>query len=58
MRVGLGQFNAVVGDLAGNTAKMEEIYGQAVKEKVDLLIFRNWPYADIRPRICCTRDIF
>ena len=39
MRVGLGQFDAVVGDLEGNAGRMREIYGQAVKQGVDLLVF-------------------
>ena len=39
MRVALGQFNAVVGDLAGNAEKMRHIYAQAVKADVDLLVF-------------------
>lgn len=39
MRVGLGQFNAVVGDLAGNAEKIREFYARAVREDVDLLIF-------------------
>jgi len=39
MRVALGQFNAVVGDLVGNAEKMREIYAQAVRSDVDLLVF-------------------
>lgn len=39
MRVALGQFNAVVGDLAGNTGKMRDIYAQALRSDVDLLVF-------------------
>ena len=39
MRVALGQFNAVVGDLAGNAEKMREIYTRAVQSDVDLLVF-------------------
>jgi NAD+ synthase (glutamine-hydrolysing) len=39
MRVGLGQFNAVVGDLAGNAGKMREFYAEAVRADVDLLVF-------------------
>src|SRR4030042_6676321 len=39
MRVALGQFNAVVGDLAGNAGKMCEIYARAIESKVDLLVF-------------------
>ena len=39
MRVALGQFNAVVGDLSGNAEKMREIYAQAARSDVDLLVF-------------------
>lgn len=39
MRVALGQFNAVVGDLAGNAEKMRNIYAQAVQSETDLLVF-------------------
>ena len=39
MRVALGQFNAVVGDLAGNAQKIREIYARAVRAGVDLLAF-------------------
>ncbi len=39
MRVALGQLNAVVGDLSGNAEKMVEIYAEAVRSDVDLLVF-------------------
>ncbi len=39
MRVALGQFNAVVGDMAGNARKMREVYATAVRADVDLLAF-------------------
>jgi NAD+ synthase (glutamine-hydrolysing) len=39
MRIGLGQFNAVVGDLAGNAEKMRGMYAEAMRSGVDLLIF-------------------
>ncbi len=39
MRIALGQFNAVVGDLAGNAEKMRNIYAQAAQSDVDLLVF-------------------
>jgi NAD+ synthase (glutamine-hydrolysing) len=39
MRVGLGQFDAVVGDLAGNAESMRAFYSQARREAVDLLVF-------------------
>lgn len=38
MRMALGQFNAVVGDLAGNAAKIRDIYTNALAENVDLLV--------------------
>ncbi len=39
MRVALGQLNVVVGDLTGNAKKMREVYAQAVRSNVDLLVF-------------------
>jgi len=37
VRVGLGQFDATVGDLAGNANKIRDIYSQALRAEVDLL---------------------
>jgi NAD+ synthase (glutamine-hydrolysing) len=39
MRIGLGQFNAVVGDLAGNAKRMRDVYANALRFNVDLLVF-------------------
>jgi NAD+ synthase (glutamine-hydrolysing) len=39
MRIALGQFNAVVGDLNGNAGKIRKIYDRAIREEVDLLVF-------------------
>jgi NAD+ synthase (glutamine-hydrolysing) len=39
VRVGLGQFDAVVGDLEGNAERMREIYGRARQQGVELLLF-------------------
>jgi NAD+ synthase (glutamine-hydrolysing) len=39
VRVALGQFNGIVGDLAGNGEKMRDIYGQGLRSEVDLLVF-------------------
>ncbi len=39
MRVALGQFNAVVGDLSGNVEKMKSIWAQAVASEADLVVF-------------------
>jgi len=37
VRIGLGQFDATVGDLAGNANKIRDIYAQALRAEVDLL---------------------
>lgn len=39
MRIGLGQFNAVVGDLSGNAEKMRQVYRQALRHDVEVLLF-------------------
>ena len=39
LRVALGQFNATVGDLAGNAAKMRRIYADAMARGAELLVF-------------------
>ncbi len=39
MRIALGQFNAVVGDLAGNARKIRSFYAEAIAWDVDLLLF-------------------
>ncbi|MBN2314280.1 MAG: hypothetical protein JXM79_10145, partial [Sedimentisphaerales bacterium] len=39
MKIALGQFNAVVGDLAGNMKRMRQMYDRAVQADVDLLVF-------------------
>lgn len=39
MRIGLGQFNATVGDLAGNAARMCEFYDRAIAAGCDLVVF-------------------
>jgi len=39
MRVALGQFNAVLGDLAGNAERIRRVYGEAVKGGADLVVF-------------------
>jgi NAD+ synthase (glutamine-hydrolysing) len=38
VRVGLGQFNPVVGDLTGNADKIRNIYAEALRSKVGLLL--------------------
>jgi len=38
VRVALGQFNATVGDLAGNAQKMRKVYRQSLRSGADLLV--------------------
>lgn len=49
MRVALGQFNAVVGDLSGNAEKMRSFYAQAVESDVDLLVFPELSFCGYPP---------
>ncbi len=39
MRMAFGQFDAVVGDLAGNVEQMQALWSQAMEKQVDLLVF-------------------
>jgi NAD+ synthase (glutamine-hydrolysing) len=39
VRIALGQFNATVGDLGGNVAKMKEMWAQAVEAGAELVVF-------------------
>ena len=39
MRIALGQFNAVVGDLSGNIEKMKSMWAGAVESGADLVVF-------------------
>ncbi len=39
MRIALGQFNATVGDLAGNVEKMKQMWAQAIAAGADLVAF-------------------
>ena len=38
MRIGLGQFNAVLGDLEANALRINQLYADALKHQVDLLV--------------------
>ena len=43
MKVAIGQFNAVVGDLDGNVEKMRQVYDRALKKNVDFHKLYNKP---------------
>jgi len=49
MRVAIGQFNPVVGDLEGNAEKMRRIYKKAMAEGIDLLVFGELAVAGYPP---------
>jgi len=50
MRVALGQINATVGDLAGNTAKMVDFAGRADAEGAGLIVFPELSVTGYPPR--------
>ena len=63
VRIALGQFNATVGDLAGNVAKMKEIYGRAMAAGADLVAFPEmavcgYPPEDLVYKRQFVRDTF
>lgn len=39
LRIALGQFNACVGDIAGNSGKIEGVCGEAIAAGADLIVF-------------------
>ena len=49
MRIALGQFNATVGDLAGNVAKMKKIWSDAMASGADLVAFPEMAICGYRP---------
>jgi len=58
LRIGLGQFNATVGDLAGNARKMCEVYKMAIADGVDLLIFPELAICGYPPEDLLHKDHF
>ncbi len=58
MRIALGQFNAVVGDLAGNAAKMRRIYSEALRAGADLVVFPELAVCGYPPEDLLHKDHF
>ena len=58
MRVGLGQFNSTVGDLAGNAQKMYEVYKRAIADGVGLLVFPELAICGYPPEDLLYKDHF
>ena len=51
LRIALGQFNASVGDIAGNVKIMRRFYEQAVKSNVDILVFPEMAVCGYPPEV-------
>ena len=58
MRIALGQFNAVLGDLEGNCEKMLGVYGEALEQNVDLLVFPELAINGYPPEDLLYKDHF
>jgi len=58
MRIALGQFNALVGDLAGNAEKMRKIHAQALHSDIDLLVFPEMAICSYPPEDLLCKDHF
>ena len=50
MRIALGQFNATVGDLRGNSARMVDFAERAARENADLIVFPELSVTGYPPR--------
>ena len=59
MRIALGQFNATVGDLAGNVEAMKRMWSQAVEAGADLVLFPElgWVLVPLTTLIAASRVV-
>ena len=58
MRIALGQFDAVVGDLAGNAEKMRRIYSEALQAGADLVVFPELAVCGYPPEDLLHKEYF
>jgi len=58
VRVALGQFDAVVGDLTGNTENMRSVYAQAAASEADLLVFPELSLCGYPPEDLLHKKVF
>ena len=50
MRIALAQFNPIVGDIAGNTARMADLIDQSAQQGADLVVFAELSIIGYPPR--------
>ena len=58
MKVALAQFNPVVGDIAGNVARIAETIGRAAREGADLVVFGELSVLGYPPRDLLRKERF
>lgn len=58
MRLALGQFNATVGDLAGNVNRMRQMYSEAMRQGADLIVFPELAICGYPPEDLLHKDHF
>lgn len=58
MRIALAQFNPVVGDIAGNTAKMASLIDRAAAQSADLVVFAELSVVGYPPRDLLRKEQF
>ena len=58
MKIALAQFNPVVGDISGNTAKMAELVARAAEAGADLVVFSELSVIGYPPRDLLRKESF
>ena len=52
VKLALAQINPTIGDFLGNVRKIVDVSLASQRQGADLVFFRRWRCADIRPQIC------
>ena len=58
MKIALAQLNPIVGDIAGNTARIGEYIGQAAEKGADLVVFAELSILGYPPRDLLRKERF
>lgn len=58
MKIGLAQLNPLVGDISGNLQKLDEVWSQCSRQKIDLVIFPELFLVGYPPRDLLERPLF
>ena len=53
LSIAIAQLNPIVGDVAGNVAKVRAARAEAAKQGADIVIFSGWCCRATRRRIWC-----